>query len=724
LSPTETYALYHGALSLSDERERLDACLAVVGGARLGLRADDLAHLHDGWIDWERGLLAVPAFEPCACTTCCDAARETAAETDRQPLAVVYDEQWSPTDGGRTLSFGWSRRLTAALATHVDHQRRDGFDRAGRRSRERLLRGAADAAPALDPTAVDFETLRATAGQFFAAVGFDAASVARLLGCPDETAAVYVRRYGDGGRERLEETFGADTARAAGAAAARSGQSERFPLVADPTPFEREPFDPTVFDAARRSERADGRRDPTPVSNPRPVDVPGDVDYSRARHLRRSHLDPNSGRVSLGDDDRPTVSTLGQWVAVRERRRRRDSETDSEGTRRETDSEGTRPETDLDSTRRETDSESTRREIDSDRRAPGINSGGGGAARADSDDGTRRSIVEDDAVETTAATETTPVEDTSPGGVGEVPPDDSFAPRDKVTEPVAVAVSTQFAVAGLNGGQPTSGRVVLGAAELLFAADGETLTVPLSAVRDVAVDYVPSGMDDIFDSTVGVAYREDGNRRLAVGEFPGRKQLDVADALFEHLLDGETVLVTHPSRVGGRVTDSEPRRCTISVDGRRLSFRDDGETVSSVEPSSLLHTERGRQTVADGTTVKAVKIRHDAADSDDVVTTEVSAPDDRVFRVLERRVTHDYRRRERRLRELDLSEEEKETLVALYSVGDDVTPEMLLDVDPDGLGQLLESLADRGLVDLEGDDPGLTAMGETAVVEKLDDVNV
>jgi helix-turn-helix protein len=144
--------------------------------------------------------------------------------------------------------------------------------------------------------------------------------------------------------------------------------------------------------------------------------------------------------------------------------------------------------------------------------------------------------------------------------------------------------------------------------------------------------------------------------------------------------------------------------------------------VTTVEPTGLVHAERGRQRVADsGSTRKAVKVRHD--DDGRRVTTEIGARDDRVFQVLERRITHDYRRREERLQELELSDEETETLVALYSAGDGMDVGMLLDVDPDGLGEILESLSAKGLVDME-DDPGLTAMGETAVSERLEDVNV
>ncbi len=221
----------------------------------------------------------------------------------------------------------------------------------------------------------------------------------------------------------------------------------------------------------------------------------------------------------------------------------------------------------------------------------------------------------------------------------------------------------------------------------------------------------------------------------------------VADTLFVALLDGKPVFVTHPARVGGRVTDADPQPCTVVSEGRRLQFRattagnpdgddptgdfdsddpagddEDGlaggpDVVTTVEPTGLVHAERGRQRVTNGgSTRKTVKVCHD--DDGRRVTTEIGAHDDRVFQALERWITHDYRRREHRPQKPELSDEETETPVALYSVGDGMDVGMLLNVDPDGLGEIPASLSAKGLVDVEGD-PGLTAMGGTAVSERL-----
>jgi len=721
LSPPAVVALYRGAVAGGGA-----APTAVVCGTRLGVSPSTLRHLHDGWIDWAAGRLRVPASEPCSCRDCCETAREIAADTDQSPLRVLYDQCWTAPHGGRRLSFGWSRRLTAVLAHTID-RRLDRDHAHDGRPFERGLAAAADAAPGIDPAGVDWERLRATAAQFFARSGVRAATLAALLGVDRETATTVVRRHGtaaaDAVAARFDGALGGEQ-RADGESGVASGAGvdtrldrEQFPLVADPTPFDGEPFDPRSFGDDWRTTRAAETSDERRLSNPRPSDVPADADYKPARH-GPSHraYDEHVRWTETGP-----VSTLAGAVA-------RDDEVETA----ENDTEIA----DSDTETIENDTEIA----DSDTETIENNT-------ETADSGTE-TIENDTETDTQAALGT---------DAGKV----SLAPRNRATEPIRAIETTQVAIADLNGGQPTTARVVLGDAEIVVASESASVTIPLETVVDVAVDYVPSGMTDVFEETVAVAYRRDGDRRLAVGEFSGRRQRDVADTLFAALLDGKPVLVTHPARVGGRVTDADPQPCTVVSEGRRLQFRatvagdPDGDdptgdpggddptedpdsddpagddeddpasgpdVVTTVEPTGLVHAERGRQRVADGgSTRKAVKVRHD--DDGRRVTTEIGARDGRVFQVLERRITHDYRRREERLQELELSDEETETLVALYSAGDGMDVGMLLDVDPDGLGEILESLSAKGLVDVE-DDPGLTAMGETAVSERLEDVNV
>lgn len=832
LSPAAAYALYRGAVSLSDPDDRVDACCTVLLGGRLGLSLDEQAHLHDGWVDWDEGLLRVPESEPCACAACCRTARRRADDREQSALATLYETCWQSPHGGRTVSFGWSRRLSAAVAAHVDRQREDeaapawsaeGDDH----SRRVLLAAAAEAAPALEPDGVGPGRLRATAARVFAAAGVSANDLAAVLAVEEAIAERVVRRYGDGAATRLAAA--AEGTESAGTAASSAGLSaSEWPLVVDPTPFANEPFDPRTVDAAARATRADDDAAPRPVSNPRPREPGADSDYDRARHDVPSYLDPDAEGVRVGVDGTATLSTLPGWVADRERERRGDataagtppgvgrsgslpeSVSDGGAVERRRASTGSEESTGTDSSTRtnaSTGTDSSARAnasagADTPAETGASTSGRGSTPRRDrasgsSADPTGQVTSETETGTAGADTETTntdtngarrPKETT--GGDGEADSDDggatvdagspaSLDPRDRVTGPVRAEESTRFVVDGVNGGQPTDGHVVLGAEELLFVGrEDDTTTIPLSAVVDVAVDYVPDGFGDVFDDTVGVAYERDGDRRLAVGEFPGRKQIDAATEVFATLLDGTRATVTHPAKEGGRVTTALPRPCEVSVEGRRIAFHeirpveddepelpdvdadadvdrellaklgtDDeseeelspvervaglpereltvaDEPLTTVEPTSLVHVERGRQTVGDGMR-DAVKVAHYADDIDETpITTEISAATERTYRLLKRRLTHEYRRRERRIEALELSEEEKEALVALYTVGDGVDPGMLVDVDPDGVGDVLTTLEEKGLVKTAGDDAGLSALGETAVNEKLDDVNV
>lgn len=815
LSPAAAYALYRGAVSLSDPEDRVDACCTVLLGGRLGLSLDEQAHLHDGWVDWERGLVRVPESEPCACAACCRTARRRAEGREQSALATLYETCWQSPHGGRTVSFDWSRRLSAAVAAHVD-RRREGeaapawSSEGDGHSRRVLVAAAAEAAPALDPDGVDPDRLRATAARCFAAAGVSVDDLAALLAVEEAVAERVVRRYGDGAATRLAAAVeGAD---AAAASASSDGLSaDEWPLVVDPTPFANEPFDPRTVDAAGRASRVTDDAAPRPVSNPRAREPGADSDYDRARHDVPSYLATDADGVRVGVDGTATLSTLPGWVADRERERRGDAT--AAGTPPGVGRSGSLPASVSDGgavERRRTAAESTTpNETSGSTRTEPSGETDGSAGRRDrgADASGTRAVTAESGVETRdpASADTSDAADggdarsgAARGGdefgadEGERDRDDgeastvdaggpaSLDPRERVTGSVRAEESTRFVVDGVDGGQPTDGHVVLGAEELLFVGrEGDATTIPLSAVVDVAVDYVPDGFEDVFDDTVGVAYERDGDRRLAVGEFPGRKQIDAATEVFATLLDGTRATVTHPAKEGGRVTTALPRPCEVSVEGRRIAFHeirpaeddepelpdvdpdadvdrellaklgtDDDEDdeelspvervaglpereltvadepLATVEPTSLVHVERGRQTVGDGMR-DAVKVAHYADDIDETpITTEISAATERTYRLLKRRLTHEYRRRERRIEALELSEEEKEALVALYTVGDDVDPGMLVDVDPDGVGDVLTTLEEKGLVKTAGDDAGLSALGETAVNEKLDDVNV
>lgn len=99
------------------------------------------------------------------------------------------------------------------------------------------------------------------------------------------------------------------------------GEESQYRLVCDPTPFEREPFDPVEYDARWRGDRAEeveprGR-------NPRPIEPPSGSTFDPAAlDIREPSADSGSQLVS---------ASLADWVRRRESQRDRYAETGSSG---------------------------------------------------------------------------------------------------------------------------------------------------------------------------------------------------------------------------------------------------------------------------------------------------------------------------------------------------------------------------------------------------------
>jgi len=296
LDPSTFYRCYLSGLTRDAASERLATCFVLLAMGRLGLRPGEIQHLHEAWIDWGRGELYVPARDPCACEHCWEAARVAQREGDGRDLAdIVAEDCWSPPAGGeRTISFGWSRRVTAVLATALDTW--TVFDRGVDEMLE-LCREAARISGAVDPAAVTVASMRASAAQFYADAGFDAEAVATLFGAPVEKAARFVDA----------SVVGSDRDRAA--APGLADDDPEYALLAASTQLEREPVDPRNYDADWRTAR-EADREPRPTGSPRAVTIPDAVDYTPPTDAMASYHD----RWRNADTIPPGPDSLAAWV--------------------------------------------------------------------------------------------------------------------------------------------------------------------------------------------------------------------------------------------------------------------------------------------------------------------------------------------------------------------------------------------------------------------------
>jgi len=183
--------------------------LVLVAG-RLGLRAGELVHIHEDWVDWRKRLIEIPRFRACEkgrgggiCGYCEQGAKQLADYNDGISIEAARREMWRPkTDAAaRKIPFDFDARVELAIERFFDNY---GQWPASRTTLSRRLESAAQAAEEIDPGDLYCHALRATAATHHAGRGLDVLPLQSLMGwAQSSTAEVYVKRSVENTRREL-----------------------------------------------------------------------------------------------------------------------------------------------------------------------------------------------------------------------------------------------------------------------------------------------------------------------------------------------------------------------------------------------------------------------------------------------------------------------------------------------------------------------------------------
>ena len=288
-----------------------------------------------------------------------------------------------------------------------------------------------------------------------------------------------------------------------------------------------------------------------------------------------------------------------------------------------------------------------------------------------------------------------------------------------MSESVIADFVGKFNASASERGEPATGRVLLSQKRLVLAADAGKTTIPLSSIFDVAVGHVPEDLGEFFDSTVTIAFRKGDRRHVAAVEADDDKIEKFSTVLFKALLNGTTMTVKHPARLGGRVTDAAFHPAKLYLKPRRVRFKGPNSTFT-VDLSTVTSFERSQREI-DGRPREVLSVRHM---QDGQAMTSLAAVDSgRKMSILGRYLRLEYSDIVADLKDISLSEDETELLVAVYSTGPEVSLAKVVDVEPTQVEMLLGDLRDKGLIADGQAETELTAKGRIVVSDKLEDVN-
>jgi helix-turn-helix protein len=270
--------------------------------------------------------------------------------------------------------------------------------------------------------------------------------------------------------------------------------------------------------------------------------------------------------------------------------------------------------------------------------------------------------------------------------------------------------------------EPVDGRVLLSRKRLvLVVGPDDKLTIPLSNIFDLAVGHIPPDLGDFFESTVTVAFDRNGNRRVAAVEAEDEKITKFSNVLFKAILNGTQTNIKKRARVGGRVMDEEFSSAKLFLTPGNVEFRQNDGSFN-VDIKTITDFERTAREIS-GSKRPTLTFRH--MKKGEAITTMAAMPSPRKMSLLGRYLRLEYSELMEELQDVELTEDKKEILVAMYSTGDmgGMPLANIVSAESSQVTMLLQELAEDGLVQDAEDGPTLTATGEVVASRNLEDVN-
>jgi integrase len=206
LNDTEFQRLVDACDDLEEPYDR-ECLFILVAGGRLGMRAGEISHCREDWVDWTRLQIEIPRHEPCDCGYCRDQAHQSIGYDPSIDLEDEMAERWKPktSNSARAIPFDFDDFTEAVVTTFFDQH--EEFPKS-RVAINRRVDRVAEAA-GVDKYSVYPHALRATAATYHAYQGVSAPALQSLMGWNQlSTAQKYIRLSGSATADALRDAHG------------------------------------------------------------------------------------------------------------------------------------------------------------------------------------------------------------------------------------------------------------------------------------------------------------------------------------------------------------------------------------------------------------------------------------------------------------------------------------------------------------------------------------
>jgi integrase len=199
------------ATSEIKDRFEVECRFLIVAAGRLGMRAGEIAHIDESWINWDRSIIQIPRHDPCdrgrdgdVCGYCRDRAREAVSNNEDLTYEQALAERWNPktTNSARAIPFDFNQDVRDVVAEFFMFY--DGWP-ASRSAINRRCDRALEAAGFSTSKAYP-HSLRATAATHHSFRGVPPSALQSLFGWAEMAVAQkYIRVSGSRTQEALKK---------------------------------------------------------------------------------------------------------------------------------------------------------------------------------------------------------------------------------------------------------------------------------------------------------------------------------------------------------------------------------------------------------------------------------------------------------------------------------------------------------------------------------------